>query len=102
MNHPPLCPKTQEVFALDGTLWWWTVRGLDPKIKCCDETPAADRFVARYQACAWQDRADRWDAVACRMDNDDYRWHFAADALYRCEDIARAWREWEKSHEDPA
>lgn len=99
MNHPPLCPKTPEVFALDGALWWWTVQGLDPSIKCCDETPASDRFVARYQACAWEDRAKLWWKLYLR---EMPKWHensLISEAHALCLSNARAWREWEKRND---
>ena len=92
MKHPPLCPKTKDVFDPGG--WLSCYIGADTTIE--EHFVAHRRFLARYQACAWQDRADRWDAVACRTDNDDYRWRAAADELHRCEDIARAWRAWER------
>ena len=107
MQHPPFCPKTQETFrSRDGAVSWsdgcgWVGAdglpiGSPDDLELESPYPDECRFLARYQACAWQDRADRWDAVACRTDNDDYRWRAAADELHRCEDIARAWREWER------
>ena len=95
MQHPPLCPKTKLVFkeCADSEVIVIIARGDFGLFSGVGESRV---LLARYQACAWQDRADSWDAVACRTDNDDYRWRAAADELHRCEDIARAWRKWER------
>lgn len=112
MNHPPMCPKSPHVFD--------TACGLIGVWPCSwghlHESNTVQRlFLARYQACAWQDRAERWNRITNRRPpyldffKDDCHWktveceHWIIDVADRgweeCRKNARAWREWEKSHD---
>jgi hypothetical protein len=95
MNHPSLCPKTQDVFDPGG--WLACYVGADTMLE--EHFAAHRRFLARYQSCAWQDRAERWWSVWRRDKGIGKRsvyWHKAAmDA----DMFARLWREWEKVEE---
>ena len=100
MNHPPLCPKTEEEFhenektlvillsiktasgVVTGHLWSYY--------------DGDRRAIARYQACAWQDRANKWEELWQRCDDDGIREPKIRTAMYECLDIAKAWRAWEK------
>jgi hypothetical protein len=98
--HPPLCPKTKEAFTLTEFGWRWTVPGCIGEF--CDQSPAVRRFVARYQACAWLDRADRWQDV---RDRSKYSAHhdrlrdICVDEWLNCESRAKQWRKWESKNE---
>ena len=71
IDHPPLCPGT-EGLCLDGN---GDLRGDYRRV-----------WMARYQACAWMDRAK----------NGDFKGHDMALQEMQCNDNARAWREWER------
>lgn len=109
MSHPPLCPKTPERFVTDNGAIEVCVDD-DPILSMryfSDRIPDR-RFVARYQACAWQDRSKRWQALA---EGYHARWVLGGQwpAVYRSSRfhnkysetgiIAKAWREWENSGE---
>jgi hypothetical protein len=94
MNHPPLCPKTPDVFtSLKG--------GHVGCIGSCSDYPETRRFLARYQACAWHDRSARYRRVFKRR-----QWRHADGTGVSTSIILRAvdcdrnsalWREWEKN-----
>lgn len=104
--HPPFCPGTERTFGgqyLKNI--WVAAAGLD------SWNPFHRELIARYQACAWQDRAERWR----RLQNVTvYRIHrnFSCgckrlearlaryDKEYNiCMGYAALWREWEKGKE---
>ena len=104
--HPPLCPRTEpDEFEIhnhikpdchirdstdpndphDEVLWLWV--GVNR------------RLLARYQACAWQDRGDRWRKLWLR-----YGQRYGVETVMgrKCwvlaeyaSDNADAWRKWE-------
>jgi hypothetical protein len=99
MNTPTLCPKTPETFHIDrGECEVWPAQGssADPLryLTICDMDR---RFLARYQFCAWMDRADRWARLYNLLvwAQHDRRYAFKRETR-RCERIANTWREWEK------
>jgi hypothetical protein len=89
-KHPPLCPKTPDAFMRcgDSKHVWMT----EPALKSWDQ-PANRRLIARYQSCAWHDRAVRWDGVWQR--GPAWLEIMSMDEMHRCLDVAKAWREWE-------
>jgi hypothetical protein len=97
-GHPPLCPKTEEVFR-DG--WHQSVLvDLDSDQMLTSGIEMHRRFIARYQSCAWKDRADRWWNVWYRVNSTghvdrNFEWHRLAN---EADNNAEAWREWELSH----
>lgn len=91
--HPPLCPKADSVFDTPcGLIGVWPVAWGH-----LHESNAAQRvFLARYQACAWMDRADRWWRIFMRRYHRNRNCIALHEASGKCHDVARAWREWEK------
>ena len=94
-EHPPLCPKTDmtvELISRSG-IFRFTV-GYH---QFYNDLYIHDRqIIARYQACAWQDRANKWEELWQRCDDDGIREPKIRTAMYECFDIAKAWRAWEK------
>ena len=91
-SHPPLCPKTPDYFV-DGPLLGVFIPGLVD-----EETPRGRRLIARYQACAWQDRFDRWIKVWKHNRIPHYTVFREFEQMRKAEECAknaRAWREWE-------
>lgn len=93
-GHPPLCPKVKDSF-LDtpcGLIATWPVAW--GHLHEANENHR--RYIARYQACAWMDRADRWWKVFMRR----YAQHRNVLTIHgasgECHDVARAWRAWER------
>lgn len=96
MNHPPLCPKTSESFEVrDGAIMYSFGFG---EYTLHSEIADDCRFIARYQACAWMDRAEKWHDLFERCD-DDARDERMLVEVFVCIENGRAWREWEKSHD---
>jgi hypothetical protein len=96
-EHPPFCPKTEERFGDRGyyeqygpyVVWFGRVRS---SLKSC--YPDERGFIARYQACAWEDRGDRWSRLWGRKPRGPRGDGFSLE-LRRCRENARAWRAWE-------
>lgn len=96
-KHPPLCPKTRLRFGPHGV---FVGRGHS----LFHRFDTDRELIARYQACAWQDRASRWRALWDRCDlkahstRDYTRASACFSAFDKCARNARAWREWEKAN----
>ena len=94
MQHPPFCPKTKELVAVneDGYVAWFD--GISSWLD--SQYRNERRFLARYQACAWADRALRWGKLWLRGS----AWSDRGDRFLcetrRCKENARAWRAWER------
>jgi hypothetical protein len=90
---PPLCPGTEDGFVSVGE---YVVAALQA------EPGFRLRLIARYQACAWQDRAIRWSEVSGRSFRPGHGWshdkirYVSWRAQTECENNAIAWREWEE------
>ena len=102
--HPPLCPRTEpDEFEIHNHI--------KPDCHIRDSTDANDphdevlwlwvgvnrRLLARYQACAWQDRYDSLRAMWYMFDADDPEsgpttFEASGQALKN----AAAWRQWER------
>lgn len=101
MNHPPLCPKTKEVFSTNtlGVVVFFDEEGTEMLASFeHEERP----FLARYQACAWYDRHVRWSGIYNRIiwgnrshTDRSIRCHAQARECMR---VCEAWREWEKQN----
>jgi hypothetical protein len=98
MIHPTICPKTPDVFHSCGDsrdVWM-----ADPPLKSWNYA-SERRVIARYQACAWLDRGERFRWVKNYFDRSAYgfyRWRDkgAWQRWHECHQNATAWREWEK------
>ena len=98
MKHPPLCPKTQENFQYD---WFGGVcveinrsYAIDHHDYVRSMHPDGRRFIARYQACAWQDRAARWSELWANSlgRRSEAYWNMYNECW---ENVAK-WRKWER------
>ena len=92
-SHPPLCPGTEDL-CLDGN---GDLRGDYGRV-----------WMARYQCCAWQDRAKFYKENASlvwsfwsvkqsmynKQLNSQFAWVLTGEDI-QCERNAAAWREWE-------
>ena len=96
MNHPPLCPGTEDSISMPtDEVWYICTKDGNLGFEMCIKYETERRLVARYQACAWQDRAARFAEL----------WHRAIGrrseaywvAYDECMRNVLAWREWEKS-----
>jgi hypothetical protein len=98
MSHPPLCPRsgtTVEVL-IRGKLTRFWIHG----DAFFDDAHCDRMLVARYQACAWLDRAGRWLRLADR--DFDFRrlgprWTSHNEAYNRARLNTQKWREWERA-----
>jgi len=97
--NPPLCPGTEEEFSAyelrDGS-WYVDYDVVEGECDCCRVTmdsgnAAHRRFLARYQAIAWQDMAQRIcdDGMECDSEDTYIEFHTARRN-------AEAWRKWER------
>jgi hypothetical protein len=109
-GHPPLCPKTEDTFfPLEDDLGTddphiHVVAGADC-LRLFPNDPWQRRLVARYQTCAWMDRAERWYKVN-RYFLEKYGWdqygvtHWLSqesnELCIECEQNAEKWRQWER------
>ena len=93
MNHPPLCPKTKLVFkeCADSEVIVIIARGDFGLFSGVGESRV---LLARYQACAWLDRGDRWSRLWGRKPRGPRADRFSLE-LRRCRKVARTWRAWE-------
>jgi hypothetical protein len=95
MKHPQLCPKTEVDFY--GVAHTGAVDALiSDNTYLDDDYPDHRQFIARFQACAWQDRADRWINVFHRAQKKRWPHFFGLSVYLDARANARAWREWEK------
>lgn len=99
-TRPPLCPGTPDIFWVDDGVEFAGLRMIsrdpgdgDPLVLCA-KFPADRRLIARYQACAWMDRAARWadlwtNAIGSRSESYWIEYN-------TCMENVTKWREWEK------
>jgi len=106
MVVPVLCPRTKEVFFKDDVYPDVVYMGHIKAITMTSFIPADRRFIARYQHCAWMDRAERWGSVRAgrygSYANLNEGTAFAERCFDReteCRQNAEAWRKWEKEDE---
>lgn len=104
-GHPPLCKGTKQSFSGNayGVVVFFDKEGYEVLASFC---PEERPFIARYQACAWQDRAKRWlklsDVYYDKSIGQDYaheKWALCNEAYNQCSANAEMWREWESIKE---
>jgi hypothetical protein len=97
-EHPPLCPKTPDKFlSYDKIVRYVEPCPIDQALCMTSGLRPDRRFIARYQACAWLDRAARWLQLGDRyFDSFDKRWAARNAAYNECRINAALWCEWEK------
>jgi len=94
-KHPPLCPKTEGNWMTFGHTGAVDVIISDDTY-LDDDLPDHRQFIARFQACAWQDRAARWVKAIQRVQGGKREHFFGVTGYFQASDNAKAWRAWEK------
>ena len=107
---PPFCPKTKEAFPETRLVGPYITCTLHPDGHCLSSFFEEDRrFIGRYQACAWIDRAERWLRLSdhwlyshWNLGNQVHmpRQVKCQSESQRCLAIAESWREWERADPD--
>ena len=104
MKHPPLCPGVKD-------FWWQSGGHIWCPLGNSYDGQLVKAAIARYQACAWQDRADELERLSFGFDDNVYEAcptcdkkkivrHATEPSGYEAACQARmnafAWREWER------